>query len=1192
MLGALTVVAQPAAAVGAPSVTAVGPTTGPTAGGTRVTVIGTNFINVRSVHFGGYSGTSIHVVSSTKLLVTAPAHPARTIDVIVSTAQGTSALHAPDHFTYVAPPKVTSIGPATGSTAGGSRVTVNGSSFSNVTYVSFGTARGASIHVVGTTRLLVTAPAHAAGVVDLQVHTAYGISPTGAADHFTYVAPVQKVTGTVRAAGTGAPLAGVSVELTRIDDSTTLPAATTAADGSYTVSGLAADADYSVCFDARNVPSAPPGGYIPRCWDGSETPGAGLNNVIYVGTGQTRSGVDAALAIGGEITGTVRDRSGHPLAGVGVEVGSSEQVRTRSAADGTYRVTGVELGGQPVCFDGAGVSGGDSAHGYRRQCFPDDTSGYGGQPISVFAGQVTAGVDAAMYPVATISGTVTGPAGLGMAGVTVQVRNSSPVTTGSNGTYVATDWDRDTSEDICFTPKAPSPFAKRCTYVGAGLTTGLDQISHLDAHFGAPSVNTAITGFVKDPNGHPLADVEVDDGVLGITSTTTGADGSFTLSQVYDGDYPICFHTTDTTAPARLGGYLSGCTSDWVHVVAGQTTSGVQGTLAFGGAISGTITDTAGKPLAGVFVRVGGSAGGWQGYTDASGNYVATGLPPGDYTAAVSVEGVLGSYSLYTGGTSPTGYLDQCWQNVTPYDPCTHITVAAGASVSHIDMKLVAGAAVSGTVTDTSGHPLRGVAVVVSPYFKSTTTDINGHYTVIQVHPRNDIKVCFNPATVNYPPSAGGYRFQCWNNAADGTTAAAITTTSGQTTAGIDAHLTAVAIGSISGKVTDADGHPVAGIIVTSDTNPVRTAADGTYTLVDLPPGQHTVCFESAPSDTPSNSTGYQFRCYHDADLFGSPTPVTVVAGQTTTGIDQALPAGGQISGTVTDVHGTPLRNVEVQLNGPQQVGVGEVFTDAGGHYRIPNLTDGEFTLHFLPGRVTADAAGTYGYEPQWSGGVADQFSAVPITVTGGASATGDAVLVADGAISGKVIDYAGHPLPFTEVRVGNGVSFGGARTGADGTYVVTGLAPAADYTVCFDAPNTIEAPYGTYSGCYGDNAGTTSPASVTVTTFALTGGVNAVMARFGAIRVTVTDDQAHPLLRVEVVLHSTDPNFDGRTAYTDAEGTLTFPALGALTYSLQFEPVGAAGGDAQNYQWLTRNNVVVNGGQLTQVTQALQPSP
>lgn len=85
-------------------------------------------------------------------------------------------------------PEVFSISPHGGSTLGGTRVAISGARFAHVKAVFFGSTRGSAIHVVSSTRLLVTSPAHAAGPVNLRVQTSAGTSAIVIRDRFTYIA--------------------------------------------------------------------------------------------------------------------------------------------------------------------------------------------------------------------------------------------------------------------------------------------------------------------------------------------------------------------------------------------------------------------------------------------------------------------------------------------------------------------------------------------------------------------------------------------------------------------------------------------------------------------------------------------------------------------------------------------------------------------------------------------------------------------------------------------------------------------------------------------------------------------------------------------------------------------------------------------------------------------------------------------
>lgn len=69
----------------------VSPISGPAAGGTQVTITGTNFQAGVGVTFGGLAATSVEVTSSTTIEATTPAHTAGDIGVTVTNSDGQSA---------------------------------------------------------------------------------------------------------------------------------------------------------------------------------------------------------------------------------------------------------------------------------------------------------------------------------------------------------------------------------------------------------------------------------------------------------------------------------------------------------------------------------------------------------------------------------------------------------------------------------------------------------------------------------------------------------------------------------------------------------------------------------------------------------------------------------------------------------------------------------------------------------------------------------------------------------------------------------------------------------------------------------------------------------------------------------------------------------------------------------------------
>jgi IPT/TIG domain len=84
-----------------PTVTGVTPNSGPTAGGTAVTIAGTGFNCVTGVAFGGVPATGVTTVSPTEVTATSPAGTGA-VNVTVTNCNGTSPTSNLDTFTYVA----------------------------------------------------------------------------------------------------------------------------------------------------------------------------------------------------------------------------------------------------------------------------------------------------------------------------------------------------------------------------------------------------------------------------------------------------------------------------------------------------------------------------------------------------------------------------------------------------------------------------------------------------------------------------------------------------------------------------------------------------------------------------------------------------------------------------------------------------------------------------------------------------------------------------------------------------------------------------------------------------------------------------------------------------------------------------------------------------------------------------------
>jgi hypothetical protein len=85
---------------GPPTVTALSPSGGTTAGGTPVVLTGANFQGATAVAFGANPASSFTYVNSTTIDATSPAGSAGVINVTVTTPLGTSATGTGNQYTY------------------------------------------------------------------------------------------------------------------------------------------------------------------------------------------------------------------------------------------------------------------------------------------------------------------------------------------------------------------------------------------------------------------------------------------------------------------------------------------------------------------------------------------------------------------------------------------------------------------------------------------------------------------------------------------------------------------------------------------------------------------------------------------------------------------------------------------------------------------------------------------------------------------------------------------------------------------------------------------------------------------------------------------------------------------------------------------------------------------------------------
>ena len=162
-----------------PTATALDPDSGPTTGGTEVTVTGTGFVpGETTVTIGGNTIPADEVDvddDGTSLTFLTPPHVPGTVDVTVTTPGGTT---EPLDFTYFAVPTATALDPDSGPTTGDTEVTVTGTGFvPGETTVTIGgntiPADEVDVDDDGTSLTFLTPP-HVPGTVDVTVTTPGG----------------------------------------------------------------------------------------------------------------------------------------------------------------------------------------------------------------------------------------------------------------------------------------------------------------------------------------------------------------------------------------------------------------------------------------------------------------------------------------------------------------------------------------------------------------------------------------------------------------------------------------------------------------------------------------------------------------------------------------------------------------------------------------------------------------------------------------------------------------------------------------------------------------------------------------------------------------------------------------------------------------------------------------------------------
>ncbi|MGH9849776.1 MAG: M36 family metallopeptidase, partial [Blastocatellia bacterium] len=183
----------------APMITAVSPASGLPNSGTAVTITGANFTENSDtrVFFDNLPVTTanLRVLGASTITAITPAHSAGAVTVRVETKNGASTLA--NAFTYFvngsvnSAPELMNIFPVSGSTRGGTQVTIYGSNFTPQTTVTFGNQPASAVTFINSNTLRAIAPAPpagAVGAVDVNASNPQS-TPARLTGAFSYVAP-------------------------------------------------------------------------------------------------------------------------------------------------------------------------------------------------------------------------------------------------------------------------------------------------------------------------------------------------------------------------------------------------------------------------------------------------------------------------------------------------------------------------------------------------------------------------------------------------------------------------------------------------------------------------------------------------------------------------------------------------------------------------------------------------------------------------------------------------------------------------------------------------------------------------------------------------------------------------------------------------------------------------------------------
>lgn len=194
-----------------------------------------------------------------------------------------------------------------------------------------------------------------------------------------------QITGAVTAKATSTAIAGICVQAYN-SAGAVVASSQTSSSGTYTLSALPTGSYLLGFLDCQT------GTYVTQYYNDEAS--LATADPIFVTVGTTRSGINAAMVIEGQITGTVTDNAGHaPLAGICVDTfGSSGSIvaSVLTDASGTYATPHLSAGDYRIGFFNCGGTT------YIAQYYNAKATLATADPVAIKNGITTSGINAAL----------------------------------------------------------------------------------------------------------------------------------------------------------------------------------------------------------------------------------------------------------------------------------------------------------------------------------------------------------------------------------------------------------------------------------------------------------------------------------------------------------------------------------------------------------------------------------------------------------------------------------------------------------------------------------------------------------------------------------------------------------------------------------------------------------------------------